>query len=252
MANKNKNKIFLIFVEGTTDEDCLEPLREYYENKINPANANIDIRVKNGDIFTDVINKQKSGKDILKEQIQNYLNYSKLKPQDIVHVAFITDTDGIYVNNYTINRQIDEEFQKDGFQYDLENKTIVCKNNQKKESIQRSRQTKARKISDILKSPDKIFIQRAPIPYSVYYNSLNLEHVLFNKIIPGEKKTETLDEFLDKIDESPDKLIQIFSEKALSNDYQTSWSEIQNKEMNQGYSNINLLFKLILTMADKK
>lgn len=50
MANKVKGKIFLIFVEGTTDADCLDPIVDYFTNKFDLTD--IDIRVHNGDIFT--------------------------------------------------------------------------------------------------------------------------------------------------------------------------------------------------------
>ena len=107
MANSNKEMVFLIFVEGSTDADCLDLIVEDFKKKLDLSD--ITIRIQNGDIFTSTENKTKNGQTILKDQIQFYLNYSKLSPQQIIHVAFVTDTDGIFINpiNYLVTPSID-------------------------------------------------------------------------------------------------------------------------------------------------
>ncbi|WP_099878417.1 hypothetical protein [Streptococcus suis] len=108
MANKIVNKVFLIFVEGTTDADCLDLIVDYFKESF--EQTDIDIRVHGGDIFTNDENFKKSGPTILKEQVENYIKHYKLNPTDIIHVAFITDTDGIYVNpvEYIVNPTVAE------------------------------------------------------------------------------------------------------------------------------------------------
>ena len=96
VANNNQEKVFLIFVEGSTDADCLDLIIEDFKQKLDLSD--ITIRIQNGDIFTSTENKTKNGQTILKDQIQLYLNYSKLSPKQIIHVAFVTDTDGIFIN----------------------------------------------------------------------------------------------------------------------------------------------------------
>lgn len=227
MANKTVNKVFLIFVEGTTDADCLDLIVDYFKESF--EQTDIDVRVHGGDIFTNDENFKKSGPTILKEQIENYINHYKLNPTDIIHVAFITDTDGIYVNpvEYIVNPTVAE------FEYDLENKTIVCRNETKKKDVLRSRQTKSTKLSKIIKPLDESILtfNRTQISYSIYYNSLNLEHVLFEKILPDNQKRRSLDELLESIDEDPEQLMDIFNAKAITNDYLDSWQKIKNLEM---------------------
>ena len=107
VANNNQEKVFLIFVEGSTDADCLDLIIEDFKQKLDLSD--ITIRIQNGDIFTSTENKTKNGQTILKDQIQLYLNYSKLSPKQIIHVAFVTDTDGIFINqmNYLVMPSID-------------------------------------------------------------------------------------------------------------------------------------------------
>ncbi|CYV31449.1 hypothetical protein [Streptococcus suis] len=246
MANKTVNKVFLIFVEGTTDADCLDLIVDYFKESF--EQTDIDVRVHGGDIFTNDENFKKSGPTILKEQIENYINHYKLNPTDIIHVAFITDTDGIYVNpvEYIVNPTVVE------FEYDLENKTIVCRNETKKKDVLRSRQTKSTKLSKIIKPLDESILtfNRTQISYSIYYNSLNLEHVLFEKILPDNQKRRSLDELLESIDEDPEQLMDIFNAKAITNDYLDSWQKIKNLEMSRGLSNLNILFSYLSSLQN--
>ena len=249
MANKIKSKIILVFVEGTTDADCLDPIIDYYKKQLHLTE--VDIRVHDGDMFTSDDNIRKDGHTILKEQVESYLTTSsKLAPNDILHAAFITDTDGIFINpmNYIINPSVEN------FTYDLENRQIVCQSDNRKKSLNKSRQTKASKLAKVIKSLETsvLTINRIAIPYSVYFNSLNLEHILFDEILPDSQKTSSLDELLDSIDDDPEQLIKIFNEKAINIDYLGSWEDIKSLEMNQGYTNLNLLFELISNSKSEK
>lgn len=243
VANSNQGKVFLIFVEGSTDADCLDIIVEGFKQKL--VLSDITIRIQNGDIFTSTENKTKNGQTILEDQIQLYLNYSKLSPDQIIHVAFVTDTDGIYINqiNYLVTPSIDS------WCYDFSNGKVLFKDSDKKRDIIASRQTKAKKVSQVIKkqSESTLEINGTQLSYSVYFNSVNLEHVLFEKVLPDEEKTEAIDKLLDEIDDDPNKMIAIFESKALGTSYMDSWDQIQKLEvkMKCSYTNLHILFKLL-------
>lgn len=239
--SKKEEKIFLIFVEGSTDADCLDLIIEMYKENSNLSD--ITIRVQNGDIFTLRENDSKSGNNILKDQIKKFLQYSKLLVSQIAHVAFVTDTDGIYINpiDYIVDPNVND------FEYDLSNKKILCIDRDKCKSIQKSRQTKCKKITSVITNLNNstLMVDRNEVKYSIHYNSINLEHVLFDKILPNEEKTEEVYKLLEDIDEDSNQLRKIFEKKALGEDYKDSWDNINKLEMDQGYTNLHILFQIL-------
>ena len=229
-VSKKEEKVFLIFVEGSTDADCLDSIVDEFKQKLNLSDITIDIQ--NGDIFTSSENERKNGTTILKDQLLSYLRKSKLSASQIVHVAFVTDTDGVFIN---------------AFKYDLVNKKILFENAAKRDSVQRIRQKKAKKLVSVIKelSESSLTVKKKSIAYSVHFNSINLEHVLFDKILPSESKTVAVDNLLDDIDNDPYQMIAIFESKALGENYMDSWQQIRRLEMNQGYTNLHILFKIL-------
>lgn len=240
-VSKKEEKVFLIFVEGSTDADCLDSIVDEFKQKLNLSDITIDIQ--NGDIFTSRENERKNGTTILKDQLLSYLRKSKLSASQIVHVAFVTDTDGVFINpnDYSIDASVN------AFKYDLVNKKILFENAAKRDSVQRIRQKKARKLVSVIKelSESSLTVKKKSIAYSVHFNSINLEHVLFDKILPSESKTVAVDNLLDDIDNDPYQMIAIFERKALGENYMDSWQQIRRLEMNQGYTNLHILFKIL-------
>ena len=94
----------------------LEHIISDYDNK------QVNIEILFGDPFSRPENDKKSGKTIVKENIEQYLKTNHLKATDILYVAFITDIDGIFVNptDYIVN-DIDRNFE-----FDLINNKVVC------------------------------------------------------------------------------------------------------------------------------
>ena len=86
------------------------------------------------------------------------------------------------------------------------------------------------------------------IPYNIYYNSCNLEHVLFNELkdFTNEEKEEMSDEFADKYEQNPEDFIAFLSEQqvAVPGTYQDNWKIIKD-ELNslQRHTNMNLIFE---------
>lgn len=247
MASSDQKKLFLIFVEGMTDSDCLSPVMNMFMESM--RKIGIAVVVKGTDIFTSKEYIRDSGKTILEKMIKSYMGKNtKVYPKDILHVAFVTDTDGFSVNvmDYLISKEVDK------FEYDLENKKILCQDEQKKREILDSRQTKARKLSQIIKplSDSYLSFGRNRVDYSLYFNALNLEYVLYGEILYiKEEKVDAMDDFLDSINEDPYAIINAFRNKSLSDDYEESWELIKGREMEGGYTNLNILFDRLEGLA---
>lgn len=137
----------------------------------------------------------------------------------------------------------------DSWGYDFSSKKVLFKDSVKKRDVITSRQTKAKKVSQVIKEPSEstLMINRTQLSYSVYFNSVNLEHVLFEKVLPDEQKTEAIDNLLEEIDDDPNKMIEIFEGKALGSSYMDSWNQIKylEQEMKHSYTNLHILFELL-------
>ncbi len=74
---------------------------------------------------------------------------NKEKQQKIVRLAFVTDTDGIYIN--PMSQVVDSSIEpKDSFQYDLETfKDYYFRLREKKDEIAETRQRKSRKLAKL-------------------------------------------------------------------------------------------------------
>lgn len=86
------------------------------------------------------------------------------------------------------------------------------------------------------------------IPYRIYFNSCNLEHVLYGKLkdYSDEEKQILSDDFADLYDGKIDEFIEFISAStiAVSGTYQKTWDYIE-KDRNSlnRHTNMHLIFK---------
>lgn len=86
------------------------------------------------------------------------------------------------------------------------------------------------------------------IPYRIYFNSCNLEHVLYNELkdFTDEEKEILSDDFADKYDGRIEEFIEFISDVniAVSGTYQKTWDFIEkDKNSLNRYSNMHLIFE---------
>lgn len=239
-----ENKVFLIYLEGESDDALISPILEYLVKSNDKRRINVEILF--GDPFSNLENRRKSGKTIVGESIQRYLDTNHLHPNDIVYVAFVTDLDGIYTNtrNYVVGNISDNDLNEN-FKYDFNSDNIVCKNDTYKNNLIKIRQEKARKIANINSGNRSYSIRRHSIPYGIFYNSINLEHVVLGRLLPDSQKIENADNILDRYYDNPDELVSLFTSKSVSNDYETSWKLAQTNSLGNPLSNLKILFNNI-------
>lgn len=241
-----ESKVFLIYVEGESDDTIISPMLEHIISDYDNKQVNIEILF--GDPFSRPENDKKSGKTIVKENIEQYLKTNHLKATDILYVAFITDIDGIFVNptDYIVN-DIDRNFE-----FDLINNKVVCINRKYKNSLIKTRQNKAKKIAQINSGELIHSVNRLPIPFGIYYNSINLEHILIGKILSGDEKIKNADDILDRFEDNLNDLIKLFTTKSLSNNYEESWLLIKTNNLSKPCSNLNILFNKLQELSSNK
>lgn len=245
MANKSR-KVILVFVEGESDETVVGFITDSLVERLD--DMHITLKVMYGDVFSDRRYSTLSGTKIASNRICEVLATEKWKVSDLLFVAFVTDTDGMFMNPTSL--VVDDSMEvTDSFQYDLQTRRLLFPTQQKKMDIIETRQRKSRHVNQLIKEGTSLIVKRKLVQTFVYYNSVNLEHVLFEKLLSDHEKQDAADDFVDQYDEKGDEgldeILAFFKSRCPSDDYEESWEFIKQHEMMQGYSNLAILFDRI-------
>ncbi|MDT2010682.1 hypothetical protein [Carnobacterium divergens] len=231
---KNKKKVIIIITEGIYDIDLLKPFIDEIIDK-----SKIKFEISNGDLLTKSNNIRKSPKNIVGDFISEICKRRKYRDEDILFVAHILDLDGSYIspNNIKIDNSINVKKV-----YDLESNLILVNNEAQKSSLLT---TWERKFSrqKVLYSSEKI----KKLDYYIFYNSINLEHVLSNKVlVENSEKEDCIESFTDSTNlmdfisflTNPDILI--------GTTYSDSWNNLDNYDGFKRASNLIFLINKIM------
>ncbi|CVI73929.1 hypothetical protein BN3660_03504 [Eubacteriaceae bacterium CHKCI004] len=148
-------------------------------------------------------------------------------------IIHIVDTDGVYIPEIDIKEADVEKAQYYEDHIDVKNvKAIVNRNRRKGAILYKLRKTG--KINGI--------------PYRIYFNSCNLEHVLYDELkdFTDEEKQILSDDFADKYDGKVNEFIEFISDNqiAVPGTFQKTWDYIE-KDRNSlnRHSNMHLIFE---------
>ena len=223
----NEKKVIAVIVEGPSDENAIGGiLKEYFSSE------EVQFAVVHGDItsseFTTVDNVV-TRIDNLIEGIKTKYGYQW---DDFIRVIHIADTDGAFTKDCIREANV-ESIQY--FEDHIEGKNI--------ETIERRNKHKAEVLFKLY-STGSIH----NIGYRIYFNSCNLEHVLFGvlKDFSDEEKEEMADEFAEKYEGKVDDFISFISDKAIAvpGAYKATWRFIEkDKHSLERHSNMNLVFE---------
>lgn len=150
--------------------------------------------------------------------------------RDIARVVQITDADGAFVDRKCIIRSSEPKIKYRVQSIETSNVDGVAGRNEKK--------------SEVLKRLSSIS-QVCNIPYSIYYVSCNMDHVLFDdrNMTPYRKQTYSLD-FQAKCEKQPEVIFESVLKPgiAIRSNYASSWEKIQfdNNSLRR-ITNLNLL-----------
>lgn len=219
------NKILLFIVEGLSDEQSLAPGMEAVIK-----DSSIKFIVLRSDITSDY----NSTKNNIVNKVEKEINIFLIKnPQynneDILGVVHITDTDGCFANDSIVfeNKNINKNEYYDN--------KILCK---EKSKYLVSKNNKAENLKVLSKVNKIILDNKYIIPYSIYYMSCNLDHVLHNKPNSGiaEKRINSV-LFSDENDD-PIKFEEFFTkdEIRIKGTYDETWDYIKedNNSLKRG------------------
>lgn len=145
----------------------------------------------------------------------------------------IVDTDGVYIPEIDIKEADVEKAQYYEDHIDVKNAKAIVNRNRRKGAIL----YKLRKTGKI-----------NGIPYRIYFNSCNLEHVLYDELkdFTDEEKQILSDDFADKYDGKVNEFIEFISDNqiAVPGTFQKTWDYIE-KDRNSlnRHSNMHLIFE---------
>lgn len=183
---------------------------------------------------SDITSDYNSTKNNIVNKVEKEINIFLIKnPQynneDILGVVHITDTDGCFANDSIVCE--DKNINKNEY-YD--NK-ILCK---EKSKYLVSKNNKAENLKVLSKINEIILDSKYKAPYSIYYMSCNLDHVLHNKPNSGiaEKRINSV-LFSDENDD-PIKFEEFFTkdEIRIKGTYDETWDYIKedNNSLKRG------------------
>lgn len=240
----NEKKVILFIVEGPSDEAALGTIMEEYFN-----NEDIKFLVVHGDItIKNFITKDnaiiKINEQVEKklEELEKKYNYSKT---DYVKIIHLIDTDGTYIpDDKVIQKEIMQEEGKDNNK--SKSKVLYYEDHIEAENVRWIRKRNAKKADVLFKLRTTKKING--IQYCVYYNSCNLEHVLYKELkdFTDDEKLEMSDDFAEKYEGKVEEFIKFISDKsvAVEGSYKETWEYIE-KDLNSlnRHSNMNLIFE---------
>lgn len=208
-----KKKVMLFIVEGPTDETSLSTVL----NRIF-SSSTVKFQVVHGDVLTRDFTSSDKIVAAVWDQVKAFMG-EIYKKSDICRIVHLTDMDGVFVPDDAV---VEDNAMAAGApplytetQIQTPNRVGILNRNKRK-----------RKNVDRLSACPRI----AGIPYSMYYFSLNLDHVLHGKTnISAWEKVQCAEEFDLKYGDDPDgfSLFMRGSSFSVCDDYCSSWAFIK-------------------------
>lgn len=227
MSNKKAKKVVAVIVEGPSDESAIGGiLSEYFESD------DVQFAVVHGDITSD----NKTSVNNVVSKITNLINGIRSKYgynwDDFEQIIHIADTDGAFTKNCIREADVRSICYHEEYMEASDVEAVKIRNNHKSEIMYK------------LCSTGKVH----NIRYTIYYNSCNLEHVLYNELkdFSDLEKEELADDFADRYDGNVEEFIDFISDNAVAviGTYKETWKYIQQGTNSlHRHSNMHLIFK---------
>lgn len=217
----------MFIVEGPSDEAAIGSLmKEYFSDN------EVQFVVVHGDITLKDYASADNIKSKINELIEGVKNRYRYRQDDFAGIIHIVDTDGVYIADTDIRATDTEKVSYCEDYIETKNVNAIIERNKQKGDIL----FKLRKTGKI-----------KGIPYKIYYNSCNLEHVLYGELkdFTDEEKQILSDDFADKYEGKINEFIEFLSDSAVAvqGTYQKTWDFIE-KERNslKRHTNMHLMF----------
>ena len=157
---KPKKKVFLLIVEGKSDEKALKPIiSELMNDQVLFKTVGCDLSSNDGKGY-----KNKTLVELIKIELTKFLLENRgITEKDIEKIVVISDTDGCYIPDESVFSSEKEEliYEDDGiYTSDVE-------------GIRKRNKFKSKKLEPVIKGE-----MLGDIPLEIYYFSCNLDHVI--------------------------------------------------------------------------
>ncbi|MBQ3182181.1 MAG: hypothetical protein IJB57_00795 [Clostridia bacterium] len=230
-----RKKIVFVLVEGPSEQEALSViLNRIFDNETVYVHIMYcDITTQSGVTPLNILSK-------IGDEIRGYAASNHYKKADFKEIIHLVDTDGAYIPDANVI-QDDSADKPIYYLTDIRTKNKVAierRNKQKRDNVNRVCGVK----------------EIWGVPYSVYYMSCNLDHVLYNKQNSSDEEKESdsynfARAFKDKIYE----FISFITESDFSvmNGYTESWDYIkQDLHSLERHTNFGLCFEKLETTDD--
>jgi len=219
--------VIAFVVEGPSEEAALGTvMSEYF------SGSEVKFTVVHGDItLKDYVSMDGILKKI-KEQIDSVKKKYRYETEDFIKIIHLTDTDGVFIEDGDIFPGSQDTIEYFTDHIETPHIESTSKRNHRKADIL----LKLRRTGKI-----------NGIPYKIYFNSCNLEHVLYNTLedFTDEDKQRMSDDFAEKYEGNIDKFIEFVScsDFTVPGTYQKTWDFIEKSRNSlKRFSNMSLLF----------
>ena len=225
----SEKKVVAVIVEGPSDENAIGGvLKEFF------ASEEVQFAVVHGDITSDYSTTKENVVSRVSALIGTIKSKYGYKWGDFVKIIHIADTDGTFAKNCIKEAEVKSiQYYEDHIEYfDI---SEVMKRNEHKSEIMFKLYTTG-KVHNI--------------PYRLFFNSCNLEHVLYNELkdFSDDEKEILSDEFAEKYEGKVCEFIDFISDKSVAVDgtYRETWKYIEkDKNSLKRHSNMHLIFDAV-------
>ena len=223
---KPKKKVFLLIVEGKSDEKALKPIiSELMNEQVLFKTVGCDLSSNDSKGY-----KNKTLVELIKIELTKFLLENRgITEKDIEKIVVISDTDGCYISDEAVFHSNKEElrYEDDGiYTSDVE-------------GIRKRNKFKSKKLEPVIKGE-----MLGNIPLEIYYFSCNLDHVIHGeRNMNAFQKVSSAEEFSDLYEGKEEKFIEFVDEFGAEKKFNDSWKFIK-KDLNSlmRFSNMNVFF----------
>lgn len=223
----NEKKVVVFIVEGPSDEAALGSVMKefFFSDRVQFVVVHGDITLENYVSAGNILTK-------INSQIEAVKNKYRYRYNDFLKIIHIVDMDGVYIAEQGVKQTEVKEVQYYTDHVEASDaEAIIRRNREKAEILYKLRKTA--KVHNI--------------PYKIYYNSCNLEHVLYGELKPftDEEKEKMSDDFAERFEGKVNEFIEFISnpEIAAPGTYQQTWDYIEkDKNSLNRRSNMQLIF----------
>jgi hypothetical protein len=221
-------KVILFIVEGVTDKTSLGGII----NKLVSSNL-VRFYITGSDITSDRFSNSSNAVKKVNECVKGFLTKELgIKKSDIIQIVHLIDMDGAYIESNQIKAKNVNEFVYTESAIIAKSIGSVIERNSRKQQV----------INRLFLCPTI-----SGIPYSMYYFSCNLEHVLHNELnLTVDLKMDYAERFSDSYYNNETGFIDFIYNKqfAVKGDYKDTWEFIKlNGNSLKRYSNFHLFFE---------